>query len=245
MRIKRKIAGLTNSILRPWGAKIVPLESSRKPWDESFLKWITEAKASGRDPNDVGDVAWDDDPLKYALETHYFPHIHSDSVVLELGPGTGRATRHVISRCREMILVDYSHVVCDWLSQYLKDKGKFRVLQIERPELPGIEDGSVDMVFANGVFEHIDMDDLFYFLDEFYRVLKPGGVLSFNFDNVMTQEGIAWYRKFRRGPGVKVLFKFYHPDVILRLGEDAGFRELTLSVSQSRFAYVELQKPLA
>jgi ubiquinone/menaquinone biosynthesis C-methylase UbiE len=243
--VRKRVAQLTNAVLRPLGAQLVPYEPRPKPWDADFLRWIREAEASGKDPNDVGDVAWDDDPLKHALEAHYLPHIHPDSVVLELGPGTGRATRHVISHCREMILADYSQLVCDWLSKYLQNKGRFKILLIDGPSLAAIEDQRVDMAFANGVFEHIDMDDLFYFLEEFYRVLKPGSVLSFNFDNVMTEEGVSWYREYRRGPGTKCLFKFYHPEAVRNLGEQAGFRLLKLSTSQSRFAFIELQKPVS
>ena len=110
-----------------------------RPWDADFKKWIAEARESGQDPNDIGDEAWQSDPLKLALERHYLPHINANSVVLELGPGSGRATRHVISRCREMILVDYSHFVCEWLESYLAAKWVYRIYQIDDPWLPMIQ----------------------------------------------------------------------------------------------------------
>ena len=93
---------------------------------------------AGVDPNDVGDQDWGG-PALDACTARLFPHLTRESVVLELGPGSGRYTRHVLPRCREMVLVDYSKLVCEWLSEYLKGKGRFRVHHIDRPALPMIE----------------------------------------------------------------------------------------------------------
>ena len=148
-----------------------------KPWDKEFATWIENAKGSGRDPNNIGDEEWLRDPLAEAIERHYLPLVHPSATVLELGPGTGRLTRHVIGACRRMILVDYSALVCSWLKTYLKGRGEFQVLQIEKPQLSGIEDASIDAVMSNGVFEHLDMDEIFDFLREFHRVLRPEAVV--------------------------------------------------------------------
>ena len=106
-----------------------------------------------------------------------------------------------------------------------------------------VDKESVDVILANGVFEHIDTDDLLCFLEEFNRMLKPGGVISFNFDNMMTGEGMNWFQKFRREPGSKCIFRFYHPDVMRKLAETAGLSVLQLSTDASRFAHIDLQKP--
>jgi len=242
MGIKRAVASTANSMLHILGAELVPY-STIKPWDEFFKKWIAEAKKSGQDPNDIGDIDWLDS-LKEVLDRYYLPYIKSDSVVLELGPGSGRVTRHIIGRCRKMILVDYSQVVCGWLVEYLKDQGNYDVVHIDKPSLVAIGDGSVDTIIANGVFEHIDMDDFFCFLEEFNRVLKPGGVVSFNFDNIMSEGGIAWFQQYRGEPGSRCVFRFYHPDSVRVLAEELGFRILDLNIGSSRIAHITLRKPL-
>jgi hypothetical protein len=43
-----------------------------------------------RDPNDIGDEEWAADALVESLELRYLPRINGESVVLELGPGSGR-----------------------------------------------------------------------------------------------------------------------------------------------------------
>ena len=245
MGVRSRLACTANRVLRPLGYEIVKLSDGERPWDAHFAKWIAEARVSGKDPNDIGDIAWGDDPLKEALDQYYLPYIKPTSVVLELGPGSGRVTRHIIPRCAEIILVDYSRMVCEWLDEYLKGKGKYRIHKIDKPSLSAVASQSVDMILANGVFEHTDMDDLMHFLEEFHRVLKPEGVVVFNFDNIMTEHGMQWFRRFRGHPGSKCIFRFYHPEAVRQLAESVGFETLRLRTIPTRFAYIELRKTLA
>lgn len=161
--------------------------------------------------------------------------------MLELGPGSGRVTRHLIDRCAEMILVDYSQVVCDWLGEYLRGRGKFQIQHINSPALPQVPAASVDVVIANGVFEHIDADGMVSFLQEFHRVLRPGGVVAFNFDNIMSEEGFRWF--IQTPPVKRSIFKFYHPETVSKLAEGVGFKTLSISTDSTRFAFIELTKP--
>jgi SAM-dependent methyltransferase len=247
--MRQALVSVANKMLSPFGVKLTRLMSPEtdrgRPWDRAFLGWIARAKALGKDPNEIGDEAWDANPL-HAMERYVFPHIHGNSVVLELGPGTGRATRHVISRCGEIIAVDYSKVVCDWLREYLRGKGKFRVLEIDRPRLESVASESVDFVFAYGVFEHIDLDDMFCFLEEFQRVLKPGGVIWFNFDTLMTDAGLQWFTQYRERlkPGEPCVFRFHHPDVVHRLAQSAGLHPLEKLPDNGRFAFLYSRKPV-
>jgi SAM-dependent methyltransferase len=236
-----------NRVLRPFDLQIVKAQqtSNLKPWDESFLKWISEARASGQDPNDVGDIKWDGNPL-IGAEKYLFPYMSKDSVVLELGPGTGRMTRHVIGRCKRMILVDYSAMVCEWLQEYLRGRGDFSIHKIDAPDMRDIGDSVVDLGFAFGVLEHVDLDDTYEFLREFHRVLRPGGAFWFNFDTLATQGGLEWFRneRSRLRPGVRSIFRFYHPEDMQRLAAEAGFSVLKLHTGQDRLISIHLRKPI-
>jgi len=213
-----------------------------KPWDRQFLRWITEAAESGVDPNDVGDVDWNRNAFERASR-YLFSHVTPDSVVLELGPGTGRYTRHVLPRCREMILVDYSKVVCDWLRRYLQGKGRIQIHHIDKPAFSLVPDGSVDFAFAYGVFEHIDNDETDFFLQEFFRVLKPGGAVWFNFDNFMSPGGGAWFKNEKVRAGERRLFRFYHPEFLQKMAELRGFAHVTLTTDETRLGQLNAEKP--
>jgi|SRR5262245_44933249 len=88
-----------NAMLQRAGVKLVRTHM-RRPWDSEFLRWISEAKADGVDPNDVGDRAWQGSALEGATR-YLFHRITPQSVVLELGPGTGRYTRRAAAMPRD------------------------------------------------------------------------------------------------------------------------------------------------
>jgi SAM-dependent methyltransferase len=163
--------------------------------------------------------------------------------VLELGPGSGRYTRHLLPRCREMILVDYSRFVCEWIARYLAGKGRFRVHLIDKPLLAPVAAERVDVVVAHGVFEHIDPDETFCFLEEFRRVLRPGGVAAFDFENFMSEGGRAWFLRWKPPPGLRSPFRFYHPEMLAGMARAAGLEVLRVSTSRDRIGYIELRKP--
>jgi SAM-dependent methyltransferase len=215
-----------------------------RPWDREFKRWIREAQATGRDVNDLGDEAWRGAAEGWA-RSYYLPRVRPEDVVLELGPGTGRFTRHVIAHCRRMILVDYSTLVCEWLEGYLRGRGSFEVHCIDRPAFPFVADDSVDFAFACGVFEHLDADDALWFLEDFRRVLKPGSSFMFDFDNLMSDAGRVHLLAHRGRPGDRNIFRFYHPDALIRLAETAGLSLAELIVSDSRFGFLEVRKPAA
>jgi len=236
-----------NGLLGGMGWQIVRKqnETQLKPWDRAFLQWIKEAQALGKDPNDIGDIKWDGNALDSA-QTFLYPYLSKDSVVIEIGPGTGRVTRHVIGQCKKMILFDYSEVVCDWLKKYLRGKGDFEVYRIDSPNLSPVSDSSADLAFAYGVFEHVNMDDIYEFLREFQRILRPGGVAWFNYDTLATQGGIDWFKEKRANlkPGVQSIFRFYHPNDMQRLAEAAGFSVLETNLTNNRLATIRLGKPV-
>lgn len=217
------------------------MEPIERPWDPTFERWIELGRAEGVDPNDIGDREWND-PATH-IESFYRPHVRPNSVVLELGPGTGRITRHLIGHCEMMILADFSKMACRWLDKYLTGKGRFRTVWLEKPAMPQIAAASVDFAFAFGVFEHIGVDSMRWYLEELHRVVKPGGRVIFNFDNLMTEEGLAWHTRWRGQPGDTHVFSFYHPDAVAWLAKNAGFTVDALRTGPSRLAEIELVKP--
>jgi SAM-dependent methyltransferase len=211
-------------------------ELRRTSWDGFFRQWVADARAKGGDPNELGDSEWSTDRLDIGLERYYMAD--SAWTILELGPGTGRLSRHLAGHCQHLILVDSSHFVCDWLSEYLKGKGSYEVHRIEGSAAPMVADASVDAVYAHGVMEHLDIDVIYWFLRDFRRILKPGGRVAFNFDNVMTEDSLKTMLNYS-DPDKRSIFKFHHPGAIEYVAHSLGFK-CEIECLPERIAFAKL-----
>lgn len=83
-RLRRRALNGTNALLHRFGVQLVP-DRAEKPWDEEFAGWITEAKASGLDPNDVGDREWRGKALENARR-HLLPRIYVPTIARTARP---------------------------------------------------------------------------------------------------------------------------------------------------------------
>jgi SAM-dependent methyltransferase len=210
-------------------------------WDIHFHQWVASATARGLDANDVGDEAWANDRLAAVLDDCYLRYVPAGGTVLELGPGTGRLTRHLIGRAGKLELVDNSKFVIDWMNKYLRGRIEFRTHLIKSPRFAAVSDRSVDAVLAHGVFEHLDFDEAYAFLVEFHRVLKTGGHVSFNYDTLHSEAGAAWFLEHYK-PGKRCIFRLYTPDFMARIAEVAKFEVASSIVSDDRLAHIVLVK---
>lgn len=211
-------------------------------WDIHFKDWISRSRAEGGDPNDIGDQCWGNDLLTQALDRYYLPHVRPEHTVLELGPGTGRLTRHLIGRCRRIEVVDNSAFVIGWMRTFLTGKCDFGVHHLTTEHMPDLADGTVDVALAHGVFEHLDFDETANFLEEFHRVLRPGGIVSFNYNTLHNESGAAWFRSHRKGMGKRCIFRFYTPDFMARLAEFSGFEIVGHDIGDERLCHIVLKR---
>lgn len=88
--------------------------------------------------------------------------------ILNIGCGTGGMIT-ILEQYGEVTNADVAHVAID----YCRRRGYERLVHVEGSRLP-FEDGSFDIVVATDVLEHIK--DEVATLDEWNRVLKPGGI---------------------------------------------------------------------
>jgi SAM-dependent methyltransferase len=190
-------------------------------WEEQFTRWVDEARATATDPNDIGDREWGTDRLDHALEAYYLPAARGARVV-ELGPGTGRLTRHIVGIAEHLTLLDLSDFVCSWIDEYLTGHSNYEVHRITGAEAPMIPADSVDAVFAHGVMEHLDTDQIYWFFRDFQRILVPGGRVVFNFDSATSEGGIS-HLTGSSGPHWRSVFRFHAPAAIVALAEASGF----------------------
>jgi SAM-dependent methyltransferase len=94
--------------------------------------------------------------------------------VLDFGCGCGRVARHWGASGPEVHGCDYNPVLVDWCARNLCSLRSARN-ELE-PPLPHVS-GSFDLIYALSVFTHLDAELQGTWLDEYRRLLAPGGLL--------------------------------------------------------------------
>ena len=232
--MKRSVVRVANRVLAKFDAQITSTENI---WDVHFRRWIEQARRTGKDPNEIGDAEWESDELMPALERWYLPLVTKGAKVIELGPGSGRLTRHLVAAGAQVTVVDRSEFVCDWIRSYLPG---VVVLRSEGCRLPA-PTGEADAFFAHGVFEHLLAEEAYWFLADGARVLKPGGRVVFNFDNIASPGGID-YLAATSTPDRRSKFRFHHPEAIAAIARRAGYADIQVETSDSRTAFALLTR---
>lgn len=112
--------------------------------------------------------------------------------VLELGCGLGRIGKQLAPSCAHWTGVDISGEMIRHAKERLSDLDNVDFHQLSRSSLDMFEDNSFDKAYSLAVLCHMDKEDLFLYLEELRRVLKPGGLLYVDTWNLANPTG--WKR---------------------------------------------------
>lgn len=112
-----------------------------------------------------------DNPIHQRLYFGYFSSKkYIKGTVLEIGCGIGRGLEILLNNSEHYIAIDKNKgLIQEHREKYPNSEFFYESV----PPLSKIETGSIDVVVTFHVIEHIQNDELF--IDEIYRVLKPGG----------------------------------------------------------------------
>ena len=151
--------------------------------------------------------------------------------VLDAGCGTGAYSQAIIGRVGHIEALDMSAGMLEQARAKLApeaEAGRIRFYQGSISELP-LETGSVDAITINQVVQHLGdtpengFPRLRDVVAEFARVLRPGGVLSFNHCSQTQLRDAYWYYYLCPEGRAAVRRRFAPLDVLREIFEDAGF----------------------
>lgn len=123
------------------------------------------------------------------------PFLGACDVILEIGPGAGRFTEVLLPRCNRLLAVDTSKTMLELLRERFPDDQRIEYHHSRGRGFEGVPNASVDAAFSYGVFVHLQHWDIFNYLLELSRVLRPGGKGVIQHSNTLSELGWAVFRK--------------------------------------------------
>lgn len=131
--------------------------------------------------------------VSYLDEKVFTPFVGSCETLLEIGAGGGRFTEVLLPKCNKLIAADTSPTMIKLLKQRFAPNTKIEYLLLDGRGLAPVPDKSVDAAFSYGVFVHLQHWDIYNYLTELKRVLKPGGRAIVHHANTFSELG---WKKF-------------------------------------------------
>jgi ubiquinone/menaquinone biosynthesis C-methylase UbiE len=121
-------------------------------------------------------------------------------VVLEIGCGIGRVGKHLARHCARWIGADVSPNMLRFAAENLRDLPNVEFVELSGNDLRLIANESVDVVYCTVVFPHLSQWDRYNYVEEAFRVLRPGGKLYVDSVNLCSEPGWKIFEEHRRLP---------------------------------------------
>lgn len=156
--------------------------------------------------------------------------IQPDHKVLEIGCGVARVGRELAAHCGQWHGSDIAGNMIAHARQRTADLPNVFLHELPTNDLQIFDDNSFDAVYSTIVFMHIDKYDMFKYMREANRVVKPGGRVYFDTYNLLAPE--AWdifenlVNQFDGGVRPRHISQFSTPQEFQRFMEKAGFVDI-------------------
>lgn len=132
-------------------------------WDREGHEWSPGQTAAG------GDMLW-----WRSLLPRIATHLPAASV-LEIGPGFGRWTQHLLRQSEQLTAIDLTERCIEHCRARFASHPRFTAWTNDGESLDVVPDGSVDFVFSFDSLVHAEAPVLRSYLRQLARKLRPGG----------------------------------------------------------------------
>lgn len=135
-------------------------------WSKGGEEWVPEAELA----KGLTRIQWKSKLINEIM----IKHIKRNSTILEIGPGAGRWTETLQPLAKNLIIADVSQKSIEICKKRFLLKNNVEYKLIEN-RLDFIEDDVIDYIWSFAVFVHINPSDIERYIEDFSRILKPGG----------------------------------------------------------------------
>lgn len=122
-----------------------------------------------------------------------FVGINDSDTILEIGCGVGRVGKVLSPRCSKWIGTDISGQMLKFARQRLDGLSNIELIELQEVGLQEIHDESIDLVYCTVVFMHLFEWDRYKYVEEAFRILKPGGRCYFDNADIASEEGWKFF----------------------------------------------------
>lgn len=163
--------------------------------------------------------------------------LQAGDTVLELGCGVGRIGRELAPDCAHWVGSDISPNMLKAAAHRLSALDNVELAQLDRSGFQGLfADDSFDKAYSVAVFCHMDKEDLYLYLRDLHRIVRPGGLIYIETWNLAHPVGWRrWEHEVRNwsslSPGERKdagRNQFCHPAELALYVKQAGFEGLAL-----------------
>jgi ubiquinone/menaquinone biosynthesis C-methylase UbiE len=159
-------------------------------WDNYSKSWEASVKQPGM--QHVGDE-WGSPALSEDIIHRYVePYLKADTKALEIGCGEGKYSEKLAPLCTALICADVSGRMIERAKQRLHGFTNIEFAKLNGLDLSQFASESINLIFSFDCFVHIEIEDVYYYLQEIKRVLKPEGRGLLHFANLNSEEG--WHK---------------------------------------------------
>lgn len=152
-----------------------------------------------------------------------------ESVVLEIGSGMGFTSKHIAEKVNHLYCSDISESFLDVARKECAGIPNIEFVKIKnQPASFSFPDEFFDIIFADAVFIHLNIYDIFWYFSEFQRIAKKRGKVFINIKNASRIEidklsqMAEFYRQNR--DSLDTLLCWHSVDAIVTIAENFGFR---------------------
>lgn len=123
------------------------------------------------------------------VDAFVLPFVGPDKDVIEIAPGHGRWSETLIDEAHSVRLVDLNPECLEACRSRFADATNVSYVETDGSSIPA-DDSSADFVWSFDSFVHIDPQDVYAYLGEIARVLRPRGYAVLHHAN-KTAAGVA------------------------------------------------------
>jgi ubiquinone/menaquinone biosynthesis C-methylase UbiE len=178
------------------------IDKSYKSWWEAAASTEESALATTYVSDEEGDYrsrGWNGDANSYGAKEYLeIAHLDRSSRVLEIGCGLARVGRELAPHVGEWHGADISAGMLARARERLTEQSNVTLHELSDVTLAQFGDATFDFVYATTVFMHLDKEDLYQYVLEAFRILKPTGWAFFDTWNLLHPDTFRMWEESQR-----------------------------------------------